>query len=207
MTDVDLHLQQAVVRLVRALDALARRYCLIGALVPRFLMVVPPPERTRDVDVVVEAVSIADVEQLVRDLRARGYADVAPPMRFRDEAGVLVDVIPYGEALAPAGRLNLPGDIELRVEGFARLMPDAVYIELIPGLQVAVAPLPLYALLKLAAYADRRKLKDFNGFLHCARARWRTRPVARLSRSSSVPPQEIPWSGPSASQALCSRRP
>ena len=32
-----------------------------------------------------------------------------------------------------------------------------------------MAPLPLYAMLKLAAYADRRKLKDLNGFLHCAR--------------------------------------
>ncbi len=169
MTDIDLHLQQAVVRLVRALDALERRYCVIGALVPRFLMVVPPPERTRDVDVVVGAESMADVERLVRDLRARGYADVAPPMRFRDEAGVLVDVIPYGEALAPAGRLHLPGDIELRVEGFAHLIPRALHIELIPGLQVAVAPLPLYAMLKLAAYIDRRKVKDLNGFLHCAR--------------------------------------
>jgi predicted nucleotidyltransferase len=169
VTDVDVHLQQAVVRLVRALDAMQRRYCLIGALVPRFLMRVPPPERTRDVDVVVDAESMADVERLVRDLRARGYADVAPPMRFRDEAGVLVDVIPYGGALAPAGRLSLPGDIELGVQGFAHLIPHAVHIELIPGLQVAVASLPLYAMLKLAAYADRRKLKDLNGFLHCAR--------------------------------------
>jgi predicted nucleotidyltransferase len=94
---------------------------------------------------------------------------VVPPMRFRDEAGVLVDVIPYGDALAPEGRLNLPGDIELSVEGFAHLMPHAVHIELIPGLPVAVAPLPLYAMLKLVAYADRRKLKDLTGFLHCAR--------------------------------------
>lgn len=169
MTDVDPHLQQAVVRLVRALDAMQRRYCLIGALVPRFLMLVPPPERTRDVDVVVDAGSMADVERLVRDLRARGYAAVGPPMRFRDEAGVLVDVIPYGDALAPAGRLRLPGDIELGVEGFAHLLHHAVHIELIPGLQVAVAPLPLYAMLKLVAYADRRQLKDLNGFLHCAR--------------------------------------
>lgn len=120
-------------------------------------------------DVVVGADSMADVERLVRDLRARGYTDVAPPMRFRDEAGVLVDVIPYGEALAPAGRLTLPGDIDLRVEGFSRLMPDAVHIELIPGLKAVVAPLPLYAMLKLAAYTDRRKVKDLNGFLHCAR--------------------------------------
>lgn len=123
MTDVDLQLQQAVARLVRALDAIERRYCLIGALVPRYLMLVPPPERTRDVDVVVEAGSLADVERLVHDLLARGYADVVSPLRFRDEAGVLVDVIPYSDALAPEGRLRLPGDIELGAEGFSHLIP------------------------------------------------------------------------------------
>ena len=83
MTDVDLHLQQAVVRLVRALDALERRNCLIGALVPRFLMRVPPPERTRDVDVVVGRTRWRTSSDWCRHLRARGYADVVPPMRFR----------------------------------------------------------------------------------------------------------------------------
>ena len=169
MTDIDPHLQGAIVRLVLALESMDRRYCLIGALVPRFLMLVPPPQRTRDVDVVVDVGSIQDVEQLTRDLRSRGYADVAPPMRFRDESGVLVDVIPYSDALAPEGRLSLPGGIELGAEGFAHLIHHAVRVELVPGLQVAVTPLPLYAMLKLAAYADRRKLKDLNGFLHCAR--------------------------------------
>ena len=83
MTDVDLHLQQAVVRLVRALDALERRYCLIGALVPRFLMLVPPPERTRDVDVVVDAGSMADVERLM-DLGEARAALVIPEGMSRD---------------------------------------------------------------------------------------------------------------------------
>ena len=169
MTDVDPQLRDAVVRMVRALESMQRRYCLIGALVPRFLMSVPPAQRTRDVDVVVDARSIQDVEQLTRDLHLRGYVDVAPPMRFRDESGVLVDVIPYSDALAPDGRLTLPGDVLLGTEGFAHLIQHAVHVDLAPGLKAAMAPLPLYAMLKLTAYADRRKLKDLNGFLHCTR--------------------------------------
>lgn len=97
MTDIDPHLQGAIVRLVLALESMDRRYCLIGALVPRFLMLVPPPQRTRDVDVVVDVGSIQDVEQLTRDLRSRGYADVAPPMRFRDESGGFLHCARYHE--------------------------------------------------------------------------------------------------------------
>lgn len=148
MTDVDPQLRDAVARMVRALESM---------------------QRTRDVDVVVDARSIQDVEQLTRDLHLRGYVDVAPPMRFRDESGVLVDVIPYSDALAPDGRLTLPGDILLGTEGFAHLIQHAVDVDLAPGLKAAMAPLPLYAMLKLMAYVDRRKLKDLNGFLHCAR--------------------------------------
>ena len=44
MTDVDPHLQEVIVRLVRALESMDRRYCLIGALVPRLLMLVPAAE-------------------------------------------------------------------------------------------------------------------------------------------------------------------
>ena len=119
MTDVDPHLQQAIVRLVRALDSMERHDCLIGALVPRLLMPVPPAQRTRDVDVVVDVGPAGDVRRLVRDLRTRGYTDVAPPMRLRDEAGVLADVIPFSDALAPEGRLSLPGNIETRTRSCA----------------------------------------------------------------------------------------
>ena len=143
MMDVDPHLLEAIVRVVRALESVHRRYCLIGALVPRVLMDVPPAQRTRDVDVMVDVDSIRDIQQLRRELRSRGYSDVAPPMRFQDETGVQIDVIPYSDVLAPGGRLVLPGDVVLRVDGFANLLRHAVRVELVPGLHVAVAPLPL----------------------------------------------------------------
>jgi predicted nucleotidyltransferase len=82
---------------------------------------------------------------------------------------VQVDVIPFGEAIAPDQRLVLPGDTVLRTEGLRQALDHALHLELAPGLQVAVAPLPLYAMLKLSAYADRRLAKDLNGFLHCTR--------------------------------------
>jgi predicted nucleotidyltransferase len=169
MKNVDQELHAALVRIVRALDASDRGYCVIGALVPRLLMLTPPTQRTRDVDVVVAATSQEDVEELTNSLLSNGYSSVAPPVRFRDESGVQIDVIPFGEAIAPDQRLVLPGATALRTEGLRQALAHALRLELAPGLQVAVAPLPLYAMLKLSAYADRRLAKDLNGFLHCAR--------------------------------------
>jgi predicted nucleotidyltransferase len=169
MKNVDQKLQEALTRIVRTLDASGRGYCLIGALVPRLLMLTPPTQRTRDVDVVVAATSVEDVEELTRTLLSNGYRSVAPPVRFRDESGVQVDVIPFGEAIAPDQRLALPGNTVLRTEGLRQALEYALRLELAPGLQVAVAPLPLYAMLKLSACADRRLAKDLNGFLHCTR--------------------------------------
>jgi len=132
-------------------------------------MLTPPTQRTRDVDVVVATTSLEDVAALTTTLLSKGYSSVAPPIRFRDESGVQVDVIPFGEAIAPDQRLVLPGGTVLRTEGLRQTLEQALHLELTPGLLVAVAPLPLYAMLKLSAYADRRLAKDLNGFLHCAR--------------------------------------
>jgi predicted nucleotidyltransferase len=167
--NIDQELHAALARIVRTLEASERGYCVIGALVPRLLMITPPTQRTRDVDVVVAATSLNDVEELTRTLLSAGYSSVAPPVRFRDESGVQVDVIPFGDALVSDDRLVLPGETVLRTEGLRQALAHAVRLDLAPGLQVAVAPLPLYAMLKLSAYADRRKAKDLNGFLHCAR--------------------------------------
>jgi predicted nucleotidyltransferase len=169
MKNVDQELHAALVRIVRALDATKRGYCVIGALVPRLLMLTPPTQRTRDVDVVVAATSLEDVEELTRTLLSNGYRSVAPPVRFRDESGVQIDVIPFSEAIAPDQRLALPGGTVLRTEGLRQTLEHALHLELAPGLLVAVAPLPLYAMLKLSAYADRCLAKDLNGFLHCTR--------------------------------------
>lgn len=169
MKNVDEDLHAALVRIVRALDATDRGYCVIGALVPRLLLLTPPAQRTRDVDVVVAATSLEDAAALTSTLVANGYTPVTPPVRFRDESNVQIDVIPFGEAMAPEQRLALPGDTVLRTEGLRQALDHALRLEVAPGLQVAVAPLPLYAMLKLSAYTDRHLAKDLNGFLHCAR--------------------------------------
>jgi predicted nucleotidyltransferase len=122
MKNVDQKLQEALTRIVRTLDASGRGYCLIGALVPRLLMLTPPTQRTRDVDVVVAATSVEDVEELTRTLLSNGYRSVAPPVRFRDESGVQVDVIPFGEAIAPDQRLARPGNTVLRTEGLRQAL-------------------------------------------------------------------------------------
>jgi predicted nucleotidyltransferase len=51
--------------------------------------------------------------------------------------------------------------------GFRHVIPQSVPTAIEGGPTVPLAPLPLYALLKLVAFSDRRAPKDLGGVLHC----------------------------------------
>ena len=57
----------------------------------------------------------------------------------------------------------------MNVAGFEALVPNAVPATIAPGVTIPVAPVPLYVLLKLVAYADRLECKDLASVLHCLR--------------------------------------
>lgn len=57
----------------------------------------------------------------------------------------------------------------MNMAGFDRVVGTAVEVTLTSGLVVPVAPLSLYALLKLVAYTDRKQEKDLEAVEHLLR--------------------------------------
>ena len=51
--------------------------------------------------------------------------------------------------------------------GFGHVVPHALLTEIEGGLTLPLAPLSLYALLKLVAFSDRNQPKDLAGIFHC----------------------------------------
>jgi len=86
-------------------------------------------------------------------------------MRHRD--GGLMDILPFSEAIAPGGRLQLQDDLVFNMAGFSHVVPNAVSASIDGGPTLPLAPLALYVLLKLVAFTDRKAPKDLAGVLHC----------------------------------------
>ncbi len=51
--------------------------------------------------------------------------------------------------------------------GFNQVVPGAILVAIDRGLTLPVAPLPLYVLLKLVTFGDRKQPKDLASVLHC----------------------------------------
>jgi predicted nucleotidyltransferase len=155
--------------LTRGLRTLEIDFCIIGALVPELSLSIPPRTLTNDADATVVLDTLAEFEELKRELAEWGFAATASPHRLTHRSGGYTDLIPYSEAMAPRGYLDLTPDVRFNVAGFEKIVPNAIPIPVAPGLEVPVAPLPLYVLLKLVAFSDRLQTKDLTGVLHCLR--------------------------------------
>lgn len=155
--------------LVPGLRALKVEFCLIGALVPELLLGVTPRRLTNDADAIVVLDSLADFEELKERLSIFGFASTRFPYRLRHRNGGWVDLLPYSEALVPMGRLNLAEDLSFNMVGFGLVVPNAIQVSVSPDLTVPVAPIPLYVLLKLVAFGDRKEPKDLGSVAHCLR--------------------------------------
>jgi predicted nucleotidyltransferase len=169
MTRVDPVVLPALSDLARGLRAVDTPFCIIGALVPELLLDVRPPRSTNDTDATVILASFSEFEQLKDRLADFGFERTARPYRLVHRSGAWVDLLPYSERLAPAGRLQLEGGRSLNMAGFEQVLPSALEVRVTPGLTVPVLPLPLYVLLKLVAFGDRREPKDLASVLHCLR--------------------------------------
>jgi predicted nucleotidyltransferase len=155
--------------LARGLRALEVDFCVIGALVPELLLGVTPRRLTNDADVTVVLDTLADFERLKARLAEFGFALTRLPYRLRHRDGGWVDLLPYSKALAPTGNLDMTEDLSFNMVGFDQVLPNAVQASIASDLTVPIAPLPLYALLKLVAYGDRKEPKDLGSVLHCLR--------------------------------------
>lgn len=155
--------------LARGLRALDVDFCIIGALVAEFLLDVPPRRMTKDADVTVLVHTLADFERVKHELAQFGFTPTRLPFRLTHRDGGWVDLLPYSTALAPTGHLEISPGLTFNMAGFEELVPSAIQVSIAPGVTVPVAPLPLYVLLKLVAYGDRKERKDLASVLHCLR--------------------------------------
>jgi predicted nucleotidyltransferase len=169
MTRADPLVTGVLADLARGLRALQVEFCVIGALVPELLLDVAPRRMTKDADVTVLVESLAHFERVKRDLEPFGFTPTTVPHRLTHRDGGWVDLLPYSRSLAPTGRLQMSPQATLNVAGFDALVPNAIAVTIAPGVALLVAPIPLYVLLKLVAYGDRKERKDLASVLHCLR--------------------------------------
>jgi predicted nucleotidyltransferase len=171
MPSLDPHIEALTASLAAGLRALDVPFCVVGALVPELLLETRPESRTNDADVVVLVPDLAAFDALKRELEEKPYEfkPTAVPHRLERRAGGFADVLPYSGGLAPDGRLRLGDDRVMNVAGFDRVIGAAIGVRLDSGLELPVAPLPLYVLLKLVAYSDRKMTKDLEGVEHVLR--------------------------------------
>lgn len=167
MPQIDPALLPVVSDAVRGLQALGVPFALVGALVPELLLDAPPIRRTNDANLTVVVHSLAEFEDLKDRLSDYGFTRTSRPYRLQRRVGGLLDIIPFSETLAPDGHLRLDEDLVLNMAGFDQVMRHAVLVSIEGGPTVPVAPLPLYVLLKLVAFGDRRQPKDLASVLHC----------------------------------------
>lgn len=159
----------AVTDLDRGLRTLGVPFAVVGALVPELLLDVRPARMTNDADVTVVVESLADFETLKDRLADFGFVRTRAAHRMRHHSGGLIDLLPFSPGLALEGRLELESDLVLNMAGFEHVVPSAVDVVLDSGPTLPVVPLPLYALLKLVAFSDRKASKDLAGVFHCLR--------------------------------------
>ncbi len=74
---------------------------------------------------------------------------------FISPSGVKVDLLPVGPEQLARRELVWPSGFKMNLTGFRLVFSEAVPLDLAPGLQIQVAPLPVIALLKMVAWLDR----------------------------------------------------
>jgi predicted nucleotidyltransferase len=128
----------------------------------------PPPRRTNDADAAVQVETLEDFERVksVLELKQYGFTRTLGPFRMERGAGK-VDVLPYSETLAPNGLLSIPPSTPYNMLGFDKVHRAQTRVTIDGGRSVPLVTIPLYVLLKIVAYSDRREARDPAGVLHC----------------------------------------
>jgi predicted nucleotidyltransferase len=153
--------------LARGLRELRVPFGIVGALVPELLLDTRPSRMTNDADVTVVVESRAEFEALKDRLSDYGFTRTRSAHRLQHRDGGLVDLLPFSQALAPTKRLELEPGLVFNMAGFDQVVGNTLEVAIDGGLTVPLTPLPLYALLKMVAYTDRKAPKDLAGVLHC----------------------------------------
>ena len=166
MPRVEPGLMPVVVDIERGLRELGVPFGIVGALVAELLLDVQPYRMTNDLDLAVVVESLADFDLLKDRLADYGFTRTRRPHRLDHRDGGWVDILPVNETITRDG-LELEDGFVLNMAGFGHVVPNAVPIAIEGGPTLPLAPLPLYVLLKLVAFSDRKEPKDLAGALHC----------------------------------------
>lgn len=167
MARLDPALLPVVRDLARGLRELHVPFGIVGALVPELLLNTRPARMTNDADVMVVVQTLAEFDALKERLAPYGFERTRLAHRLRHRDGGFVDILPYSESIAPGDRLQLGEDLVFNMAGFRHVVSQAVPTAIEGGPTLPLASLPLYTLLKLVAFSDRRAPKDLSGVLHC----------------------------------------
>jgi predicted nucleotidyltransferase len=167
MPRIEPALVPVVTDLERGLRELGIPFGIVGALVPELLLEARPLRMTNDADVTVVVQSLADFETLKDRLADFGFTRTRLPHRMQHNSGGLIDLLPFSDSIAPDGYLQLEEGFVFNMAGFGHVVPNALPTEIEGGPTLPLAPLSLYALLKLVAFSDRKLSKDLTGVFHC----------------------------------------
>jgi predicted nucleotidyltransferase len=167
MARIEPTLVPVLVDLDRGLRELGVPFGIVGALVPELLLDSRPARMTNDADVMVVVKTLGEFDALKDQLTGYRFERTRLAHRLRHTSGGMLDILPYSESIAPGDRLQLDVDLVFNMAGFRHVVSRAVPTAIEGGPTLPLAPLPLYALLKLVAFSDRRAAKDLGGVLHC----------------------------------------
>ncbi|GBE29221.1 hypothetical protein BMS3Bbin04_00233 [bacterium BMS3Bbin04] len=156
------NLEELLIALVKALVSEGVRYSIIGALVPELLLSHGLTAKTNDADVVLLVDSLNEFDEIKNKLKFYGFEESSVVHRMiwrRMNAIHRVDLLPYGNNLVKNDLLVL-GNSLLNMVGFDKVAKHAVKVNINEDIAASVIPIPLFVLLKLVAYSDRRLVKD-----------------------------------------------
>jgi len=168
---IDEESQRALKILQEVLEDKGVTACLIGATVPDLTLAVPlgiNARPTEDFDSAIKVSSWEKFESLKERLVEKGYTKNVLPHRMHFGDHTTIDIIPYGPDIVKDNKIEWPhnGPI-MNVAGFDQLFDYAEPKEIFPGMKWLVPPLPLFVLLKLACYEDRKFNRDLADIIFC----------------------------------------
>lgn len=119
--------------------------------------------RTSDIDVVI-TIAVEDLATAAQKLV--GWTRQAPP-RWVAPNGVKVDIVPAPAAALPLREVSWPDGSKMSLAGIQLALTDRSHV-VSAELDITVAPVPIVAILKMAAYLDRPwvRTKDLIDLAH-----------------------------------------
>lgn len=173
--NVDSETKEAIAKMMEVLKKNQVDFVLIGALVPAFIAAEDKNElletgarETRDIDGAISIDSWKKYARLREQLIDAGFEARPDSPEHRLHFGdVMVDLLPSGKGITKSNKLIWPeSGNSMNVLGFEEAFAFSKEVQIAPGLQIKVAPLWVFAILKLFAYIDRKLSRDAYDLVH-----------------------------------------